>query len=282
MDQGTLTSRSRTRERLGLHNTSPAAKWRLAVRAKRSLPERLTAPGRRSSSLLRAQDNCRSNLRNESRTRLVHQARLIRGLVSQTDYGGIPDRGRGFQCDLAPSSSLDRPTFCAWLWRSVTKVRAVAPTPHPVGGRTAVTPPVRLFEPVIAEGSGRRSSAAMAEEKAVAAAPDLLAALGVVLDNEPRRGTLARLARALREMLTPRRSITRRATTNSWSWTGSPSSASASTTCCRSSATPSSSTYPINASPPCRSWPGWSSSTSTAGFPGGEYPPVNPRCHGIR
>lgn len=66
-----------------------------------------------------------------------------------------------------------------------------------------MTSPVLHLEPVVAEVSGRRASAPTDEEKAVAAAADLLAALGVALDSEHRRGTPARLARALREMLTP-------------------------------------------------------------------------------
>ena len=66
-----------------------------------------------------------------------------------------------------------------------------------------MTSPVLPLEPVIAGGNGRRASTATDEEKAVAAAAALLAALGVALDSEHRRDTPARLARALREMLTP-------------------------------------------------------------------------------
>lgn len=68
-------------------------------------------------------------------------------------------------------------------------------TPTPalvVDARSAVAPPQQSAD-----------FALLDEEKAVAAAAALLSALGVALDSDHRRGTPARMARALCEMLTP-------------------------------------------------------------------------------
>ena len=78
---------------------------------------------------------------------------------------------------------------------------------------------------------------------AEAAAGDLLVALGADLSDEGLRETPRRIAKAYAELLTPTPSTrprfpTTRATTNSWSCAGSPSSRCACTICCRSRAAP--------------------------------------------
>ena len=66
-----------------------------------------------------------------------------------------------------------------------------------------MTSPVLPLEPIVPQGNGCGVPTATDDDKAAAAAADLLSALGVALDSEHREGTPARMARALREMLTP-------------------------------------------------------------------------------
>jgi hypothetical protein len=104
------------------------------------------------------------------------------------------------------------------------------------------------------------------------AAAAFLTALGLDITSASLAETPARMARAYAELLTPRdfalTTFDNDEGYDELSWPArSRSARSASTTCCRSSASPTSGTCPASASSGCPSWPGSSSCS-----------PTGPRC----
>ena len=110
-----------------------------------------------------------------------------------------------------------------------------------------------------------RDSTGVDIDAAERAAAGFLAALGIDVDHEDLRATPARMARAYAEMFDPAPfELTTFPNDEGYDELvlarGHPGrSRSASTTCCRSSASRTSATCPASGSSGCPSWPGWSS-----------------------